>query len=93
MKKLIKKNHSNLFTINWYDFGKAVIMFFIATFGDLIWQYCDAWLTDHTVVFNLKLTLRTSIVTTVGYFAKQFFSTNKMPMEPMQPDLTKKPKA
>jgi len=85
MKKIIKKvttkKFSNFLTLNWYDFGKAVVMFFLATFGDLIWQYCDAWLTDHTVVFSLKLTLRTSIITTIGYFAKQFFTTNKMPLD------------
>jgi len=73
MRKII----SARWKVSAWDLVKTVGMFFIATFGDLLWQWCDAWLMDNTVVMNLKLTLRTSIITTVGYFLKQWTSGGK----------------
>lgn len=73
MKKIIAKR----WRVSAWDLVKSVLIFFGSTFADLIVQWATTWGTDHTVVFDFQLTLRTSLIATIVYFLKQWTGGGK----------------
>ena len=66
-------NSSNLFTLNWNDFGKGLLMAILTPVLVLVQQSIDAG----GLVFNWKALGIAAVAGGVGYLVKNFFTPAK----------------
>ena len=82
----MKKQISQLFTINMYDIFKGIIMFFLSALGDLSLQAFALWQEDHSYHIDWKEMFLVAIVSTFSYIIKQFFTGTKQPLDEIKPE-------
>lgn len=78
----MKKVFSKRFRLNFYDIVKAIGLFFLTNFADLVYQAFEMWQVDHTKVIDWREMLKVSIMATTMYLIKNFFT--KVPSEAVE---------
>lgn len=71
----MKKTFAKRFRLNLYDAIKAIGLFFLTNFGDLVYQALEMWLNDTSKPIDWHEMLKVSVVATVMYLIKNFFTT------------------
>lgn len=83
----MKKIASHFMALNLFDIVKSVFMFLLTSFADIVYQAIDLAMADKDFQFNWAEMFRISLLATVSYVIKQYFSgTKKTELEDFKPE-------